>query len=233
MTRRALGRAWGFGRGNRALRAAVLLVYAYLALVLVVNGVIVSGVAVARVAGQDPRADLVSLPDVKHLRQVDASLWAGAAPSRADYEDFAAMGVSTVVDLQEQIAGDDAGAPEAAEAAGLAYVHIPLVDGRAPGPRQVRRLLDVIEDAPGDVFVHCGGGVGRTTSATAAYQAAAGDDPALWDRLAVGPMSLEQAWFIVSAEPSQPAPEPVAIALLSRYFIDAPRRIVNWVEVAV
>lgn len=225
-------RAWAFGRGT-PLRIVVLAVYGYLALVLIGNGVILLGVATARLAGKDPRVDLAGLPEVKHLRQVDASMWAGGTPSPDDYERFADLGVSTVINLREGVPGDEAGTSISAAAAGLDYVRVPIVDGRAPDRDQVERILAAIRNADGDVFIHCGGGVGRTTSTTAAYEAAVGRDPSLWPRIAIGPMSFEQAWFIVAAEPNQLAPDAPIIDVLSRYVIDAPRRVVNLVETII
>ncbi len=222
---------WQLGRGNKVVRSIVLVIYAYLALVLVGNAVILAAVAGARIAGKDPRADLLSLPDVKHLRQVDRSTWAGATPSAEDFEKLAAMGISTVINLREGVPGDEAGTSRYALDAGLEYVRIPVVDGRALDQAEVDRLLEAIDRADGGVFIHCGGGVGRTTSATAAYEAAVGRDPSFWRRVAIGPVSFEQAWLILEAGPGEPSPDAPIVEALSRYVIDAPRRIVNWIEV--
>ena len=123
-------------------------------------------------------------------------------PSRNDYAGLADLGVSLVVDVRtgsddDPILDD----PEYLASLGIDYLRLPIRDGRAPSESTVRRFVDAVGSADGLVFMHCGGGVGRSTSLQAAYEATHGHNPSLWGYLAVGPPTLEQARFIVSADP--------------------------------
>jgi hypothetical protein len=108
-------------------------------------------------------------------------------------------------------------------------VRLPIRDGHAPSDSNVARFVDAVESAHALVFVHCGGGVGRSTSLQAAYEAAQGQDPSMWEHLAIGPPTLEQAWFIVSAGPRDPTSDNVLVSFISR-ALDAPRRVLSLIK---
>ncbi len=111
---------------------------------------------------------------------------------------------------------------------GLDYAALPIPDGRAPTPPQIRRFLELVANADGRVFAHCGGGVGRSTSLAAAYEAAQGQDPSVLEQLATGPPTIEQIWFVATLRPNHPehgiSP---AVAVMSR-AVDAPRTLYGW-----
>lgn len=70
-------------------------------------------------------------------------------------------GVAAVVNLREEAAEDR----EAATSEGMAYLHLPIADGRAPTPLQVARFFDFVLAARRKkqvVLWHCAGGIGRT-----------------------------------------------------------------------
>jgi hypothetical protein len=137
--------------------------------------------------------------------------------------------VTLVVDTRTG-AGTDTGHddPQRLAELGLDYAALSIHDGRAPTPAQVRRLLDLVAGADGRVFAHCGGGVGRSTSIAAAYEAARGRDPSVLEQLATGPPTIEQIWFVATLRPNRPdhgiSP---AVAVTSR-VIDAPRTLYGW-----
>jgi len=166
----------------------------------------------ARVAGVD---------GIDNLRPVDGKVWRGGHPSREGYRSLAAAGVTVVVDLRAE--HDAAADDEFIERLGMDVVHLPIRDGQTPGDGEVDQFVHAVNNADGPVFVHCGAGVGRAGTMSAAYLEAtgqAGPIEALVRNLAVGPPSLEQIVFAGSGG-QQPD---VVITTLSR-TLDGPRRL--------
>lgn len=208
----------------RALRPPCLVAGGWLALFLAVNLVILlSGVA-ARWAGKDPRAHGDRWPDIRNLRVVANQLLVGGDTSPDQYRELAESDVTLVIDMRTGV-GADVSSDDARQLVdlGLDYASLPIPDGRAPTPAQIRRFLDLVATANGRVFAHCGGGVGRSTSIAAAYEAAQGQDPSVLEQLATGPPTIEQIWFVATLRPNHPdhgiSP---AVAVTSR-VVDAPR----------
>ncbi len=162
---------------------------------------------------------------INNFQQVDDTLWRGAAPGEDGYEELAARGVHTVVDLR----AEDLSAAELAEPehAGLNVVRMPIRDGQTPTPEQVDAFIATVQDAPGPVFVHCGAGVGRTGSIASAYLVRTGqadNQQAALRTLAVGPPSIEQVYYVLTADADASDQPPTAVKAVSR-ALDAPRRI--------
>lgn len=107
------------------------------------------------------------LARVLHLRhwwdQIDAGVYLGALPLARDVPQWAALGVSAVVNMCEEYAG-----PEAAyRHAGIEQLRLPTVDFTSPSLDQVQRGVAFMNDqlARGrGVYVHCK--AGRARSAT-------------------------------------------------------------------
>jgi protein tyrosine phosphatase (PTP) superfamily phosphohydrolase (DUF442 family) len=215
---------------RRWLRIVAWVLGGYLALAVLSTGIMFAGVVVSRALGNDPRANDESLSAIKHLRWADRKLLAGAQPTREDYAGLADLGVSLVVDVRtgsddDPIVDD----PQYLASLGIDYVRLPIRDGHAPSDSTVARFVAAVESAHGLVFMHCGGGVGRSASLQAAYEAAQGQDPSLSEYLAIGPPTLEQAWFIVSAAPGDPASDNVVVSFISR-SLDGPRRLLSLIK---
>jgi protein-tyrosine phosphatase len=111
--------------------------------------------------------------EIGNFGVVDARVLRGAQPDDDDYEDLAAMGVTTVVDLRDDA---EAYAPDEARRAGLEYVNIPLRSLGRPSDADVRRFFDALDRAgargAGKVYVHCAGGRHRTGSMIGVYRVA-------------------------------------------------------------
>lgn len=70
-------------------------------------------------------------------------------------------GVGAVVNLRAEAAEDR----QAAQAAGMRYLHLPIADGVAPSPAQVNTFFAFVDQARREkrvVMWHCAGGIGRT-----------------------------------------------------------------------
>ena len=214
---------WG---GRRVRTTAVRLLVLAVGMFLLPNLAIIG---LHLLAQRNAPAPPVSLP-IKNFAQVDDALWRGAAPTAAGYEALAANGVTTVIDLRAE---EDIHVDEALLARlGIHRVHLPMRDGQSPTEAQVARFLAAVKASEGRAFVHCGAGVGRTGTMSAAYLVKTGQatpSEALRRNLSIGPPSLEQLAFSAGlgegANVSQPAPLMVAISRT----LDAPRRI--WVNI--
>lgn len=218
-------------RMPRALRPLCLVAGGWLALFLAVNLVILLGGVAARWAGKDPRVHDDHWPDIRNLRVVDNQLLIGGDTSPQQYRELAERDVTLVIDMRTGVGGD-VSRDDAQHLAdlGVAYARLPIPDGRAPTPAQIQRFLDLVATADGRVFAHCGGGVGRSTSIAAAYEAAEGQDPSVLEQLATGPPTIEQIWFVATLRPHHPdhgiSP---AVTVMSR-VVDAPRGLYGWAK---
>ncbi|TDD82282.1 fused DSP-PTPase phosphatase/NAD kinase-like protein [Actinomadura rubrisoli] len=198
--------------------------YALAWLVVSLSILAMSGSARAqeRATGGERPADV---PGIKNFTRVDDHLWRGAAPTGEGYRWLAARGVRTVVDLRAERLGDAALARPGR--AGLTAVRIPVRDGQAPSREQVARFLDAVARARGPVFVHCGAGVGRTGSMSAAYLVRTGRADAATATLrslAVGPPTLEQVAFMRGLGHGREAARPSATVVALSRLADSPRR---------
>lgn len=166
---------------------------------------------------------LQSPVSINNFRMVDDRVWRGAAPGTTGYEELAANGVKTIVDLraEEYVQVDEA----RLNALGMRLVRIPIRDGQTPTPDEVSRFLSAVNNTDGPTFVHCGAGVGRTGTMVAAYRLAMGQSnmAALKGNLSVGPPSLEQIAFAAGIDAGKVPSQNAAVVALSR-LLDAPRR---------
>ncbi|MBO2451022.1 dual specificity protein phosphatase family protein [Actinomadura barringtoniae] len=176
----------------------------------------------ARASEQGPRP--APVPGIRNFAQVDAHLWRGGAPTAEGYRELAARGVRTVVDLRAEDLPP--AVREMPIRAGLTVVHLPIRDGQVPTSAQVNEFLATVGDAQGPVFVHCGAGVGRTGSMSAAYLVATGQTDAAeatLRSLAIGPPTMEQIAFMRGLKGHQIHRPPLAVVAFSR-IADSPRR---------
>ena len=212
-------------RGNwHVVRSVTIAALAgFIAFLLAGNLAILGAMWWARSTTDNPVAPAVR--EVSNFEAVDERVWRGAAPSKAGYRSLAAHGVTTVVDLraEDDLHVDNAMLSEL----GIRRVHIPIRDGQTPSAEEMNRFLSAATASPGNVFVHCGAGVGRTGTMAAAYLVATGQADAreaLRRNLSIGPPSLEQVAFVASMDGDGARRPNTAVTALSR-TLDAPRRI--------
>lgn len=105
---------------------------------------------------------------IKNFGQMDERFYRGAQPKEGEYGQLAALGIKTVIDLQEKPKGYE---KQAVEALGMRYVNIPMVDKAYPKEEWVNEFLSVVNDpATGKFYVHCAGGRHRTGTMGAIYR---------------------------------------------------------------
>lgn len=105
---------------------------------------------------------------IKNFGQMTEQFYRGAQPKEDDYQSLAALGIKTVIDLQ-----DDPKSYEkpAVEAAGMRYINIPMDDKSYPKREQIAAFLQLVDQPEtGKFFVHCAGGRHRTGVMGAVYR---------------------------------------------------------------
>ena len=110
----------------------------------------------------------ISAVTIKNFGQMDDRFFRGGQPKETDYQQLAALGIKTVIDLQ-----DDPTAYEKkdVEALGMKYVNIPMSDKDYPESAKIQQFLKLVDDpTTGKFFVHCAGGRHRTGVMGAVYR---------------------------------------------------------------
>jgi len=118
--------------------------------------------------------------EIENFGKVNDHFYRGAQPKGRHYEQLAALGVKTIVDLRADARGQ---ARADAERAGLRYLNLPLREKRYPPAEAAAHFLKIVNNqANWPVYVHCKGGRHRTGAMTAVY------------RMAMNGWNVEQAY---------------------------------------
>jgi len=128
-------------------------------------------VSSVQAAGSARAAGVIDISRIRidNFGEVNANYFRGEQPVGRDYEDLAALGVKTVIDLQAD--GDNRDEADLVKAAGMKFYRIPMTTHVAPTPDQVAQFLRIANDpAQQPVYVHCAGGRHRTGVMTAVYR---------------------------------------------------------------
>ena len=117
--------------------------------------VVIATFAVAVAGAQVKKSDV---PGITNFSRVDATVGCGGATQPGAMVELKKHGFTSVINLRlatEQGADVDAGR-EAAESAGLKYIHLPF-DAANPDPKLVDSFLAAVADKVNQpVYIHCG-----------------------------------------------------------------------------
>ncbi len=132
-------------------------------------------------ANPTPITDL----DICNFHQVDAQLYRGGRPRPSAFPKLAAMGVRSILDLEEQDSADRERAAleefdrQAKPRDRIDLISFPITPTEiywsGLSDRQVRDLFRLIREAPKPLFIHCFYGKDRTGAVVALYRMASGE----------------------------------------------------------
>jgi protein tyrosine/serine phosphatase len=108
---------------------------------------------------------------VPNFHQVDMNLYRGAQPTTEGFRNLAKMGIRIVIDLREP-SDRSYTEEEAVTAVGMRYIQVPLNGYHAPSSDQITKLLALLNDEAGPIFIHCKRGADRTGTVVACYRIA-------------------------------------------------------------
>ena len=133
-----------------------------------VLGTLITVLALGAIATATTRQSAFPNIRIKNFGQMNERFYRGAQPKEGDYADLKALGVQTIVDLQEDPKPYE---KPIAEGLGMRYINIPMVDKGYPTDSQIQQFLKIANDpATGVFFVHCAGGRHRTGIMGAVYR---------------------------------------------------------------
>lgn len=105
---------------------------------------------------------------IDNFGRINETYYRGSQPDGQDYTDLAALGVKTVIDLQQD---GQLIERELVESAGMKFFRIPMTTRKAPTSDELSTFLQLVNDpANQPVYVHCAGGRHRTGVMTAMYR---------------------------------------------------------------
>lgn len=105
---------------------------------------------------------------IDNFGRINETYYRGAQPDGRDYTDLAALGVKTVIDLQQDGLASER---QLVESAGMKFYRIPMTTRKVPTSDDLATFLQVVNDPKNQpVYVHCAGGRHRTGVMTAVYR---------------------------------------------------------------
>jgi tyrosine-protein phosphatase SIW14 len=109
-----------------------------------------------------------ALVEINNFGQVTEFYYRGEQPKGGEYNQLAAIGVKTIIDLRDD---PKAYARPLTEQAGMKYINLPMSDKDYPPPDAASKFLALVNDRENwPVFVHCAGGRHRTGAMTAVFR---------------------------------------------------------------
>ena len=117
---------------------------------------------------QETQKTDLSTVTIKNFGQMDERFFRGGQPKENDYSQLAALGIKTVIDLQDEPRAYE---KQNVEALGMKYVNIPMSDKDYPPMAKIEQFLKLVDDpTTGKFYVHCAGGRHRTGVMGAVYR---------------------------------------------------------------
>jgi protein tyrosine/serine phosphatase len=110
----------------------------------------------------------ISKVSIKNFGQMDDRFFRGGQPKQDEYQELAALGIRTVIDLQDDPTSYE---KQSVEALGMKYINIPMSDKDYPETAKIDQFLKLVDDpSTGKFYVHCAGGRHRTGVMGAVYR---------------------------------------------------------------
>jgi len=117
---------------------------------------------------QDSNKADISKVSIKNFGQMDDRFFRGGQPKENEYQELAALGIHTVIDLQDNPTSYE---KRSVEALGMKYINIPMSDSTYPESAKIDQFLKLVDDSStGKFYVHCAGGRHRTGVMGAVYR---------------------------------------------------------------
>jgi len=138
--------------------------------VILLTAVVAVAPTVSKANGnaKNSAAEESSSIDVNNFGKVTDFFYRGAQPKGDEYEQLAAKGIKTIVDLRDDPKDY---ATVLAARAGLKYINFPMSDRSYPAADTAAKFLAIVNNRDNwPVFVHCAGGRHRTGAMTAVYR---------------------------------------------------------------
>ena len=105
---------------------------------------------------------------IKNFGQMDDRFFRGGQPKEDQYQQLAALGIKTIIDLTDDPKPYE---KQNAEALGMKYVNIAMSDKEYPDSAKIAQFLKLVDDpSTGKFYVHCAGGRHRTGVMGAVYR---------------------------------------------------------------
>lgn len=118
--------------------------------------------------GQETEKSYLSTVKIKNFGQMDDRFFRGGQPKENQFQQLAAIGIKTVIDLRDEPTEFE---KQSVEALGMKYVNIPMSDKDYPETAKISEFLKLVDDpSTGKFFVHCAGGRHRTGVMGAVYR---------------------------------------------------------------
>lgn len=117
---------------------------------------------------ENTQTNLATNVNIKNFGQMDERFFRGGQPKKNDYQQLAALGIKTVIDLRDDPKPYE---KQNVEALGMRYVNISMSDKDYPPTEKIAEFLNLVDDpSTGKFFVHCAGGRHRTGVVGAVYR---------------------------------------------------------------